>query len=87
MDPKTRLGAPSRRTIAGISVCIGRFDGANAFTRVASSVNEEPRLLRLIPHSGTCTPEPKPRKFDWMRLTSRPSPSAAHRYAVPPRCG
>ena len=79
MEPNTRLGVPSRRTIAGISVCIGRFDGPSTLTRLSSSVNDEPRLLRLIPHSGTCTPDPKPRKFDWMRLTSRPSPSAAQR--------
>ena len=27
-------------------------------TRVSSSANDEPRLLRLIPHSGTWTPDP-----------------------------
>ena len=37
-------------------MCIGRFDGASALTRLSSNVNDEPRLLRLIPHSGTCTP-------------------------------
>src|SRR5204862_5828684 len=60
--------------------------GARALTAVASNVKEEPRLLRLIPQSATCTPEPNDRKFDWMRLTITPSASAAHKYAVPPTC-
>ena len=57
----------------------GNFDGAIAFTCAGSSTNEDPRLLRLIPHSATWIPEPNERKFDWMRLTSNPSPSAAQR--------
>ena len=69
------------------SECASGASRARARSRVVgSSVNDEPRLLRLIPHSGTCTPEPNDKKFDWMRLTSKPSASAAQRYAVPPTC-
>ena len=77
-----RRGSPSRGRACASVACRAR----TRWSCASSSENDAPRLFRLIPHSGTWTPEPKARKFDWIRLTSSPSASAAQRYAVPPRC-
>ncbi len=60
----------------------GRLPGPTRLARLGcwgSVPKPWPRFCRLMPKLGSTTPEPKPEKLLWMKLTIMPFSSAAVR--------
>ena len=57
----------------------GRLPGATRFGLAATRLKPWPRFCIDTPQPGTTTPEPKPMKLLWMKLTIMPRSSAAVR--------
>ena len=60
ITPKLMSASPARVANAGMMVCIGRLPGPTWFGCPGVSRKHAPRFCRLMPVSGTTTPEPKP---------------------------
>ncbi|MNV95743.1 hypothetical protein D3C71_1906730 [compost metagenome] len=60
----------------------GRLPGPTRLARLGpsgSALKPKPRFCRLMPKLGSTTPEPKPAKLLWMKLTIMPLSSTAVR--------
>ncbi len=59
--------------MTGMSVCRGRFPGANALGEAGSSENEVPRFWKMMPVSGSRMCAPKPQYTELISDTAQPS--------------